>query len=965
MSILCETQSQLSRHKLPPVFNKRLYKAQAGIVLTDKILGILQRPIAVRRMSEELVAIKPVVAALKEIHKGLQFIKEALSFAMTYERVEADVEINKKVGEKCLSCYYILNGSVEAKYEINNGVFGSHNERSPVDNSKDCEISYTHVAGEYLGLVSGDGPEFDYPPPDKIKTIEVSEFLRVDREQFHKAVRQVQNRCIKEIEDFIEGVAAFRTLPREDKSRLVTLMARQEYPAGTVIVNQGDRPEHLFFVAKGRCQYYRSIFIEEINREEMVELGQIEKGEFFGESSFLDSSQCFCSVASIGSVTCFLVSTWAIKTNENIIRILRENKRHFFTDDDIKHYIRDSDVWQSFKRCTITDLLKIKGKCFATIDRGEMASALSRALEYGDAKRLSLKLTNRYDELPGAPKRVEKLFVAPRSSRRRSSAILNCNAAAVVKAVLLLRRNSDAENDNSPGLTFPTGRFSSFQSCKQVKADEMFPHRPRVESGRKSRCKGKEKMKTLPIFRRTESIEIQTTRGTLSRPKSEDSSCGNSRRRSPNDRRKGSKVDDADPTRKQGNKIPKTRKKMNCMVDLKGPSIHEWPNGPLREATFNMNSMDSSSRFLPSAAMERSVVQKPNVVIKEIINTGIPGRRLSPKSYRRFERSVFDVMDQESNSEASSSDEDNAKSPVLNPWNVSFASSKWLANVRMRRRNTSDQDGNDDAGQPPIIVIEDWSPGTENSSAEAMDPTDASPLVASRMAPLKKMSRTTTPVLDNVAEESEEEIQRYEEDLVPSERWRTSIHEARDTCKQQLIEFKKEIETLEEQRKNYKYQTLGNQTTDKNEDNSEKKAEQSDVMETCTEKNVPGKDGCKTMTEESNHLRRSSLNVSRGRSTTFSDVGNQISVEKVVDNQRLRRTQSLSRFRLISLSAPNKISRSPASIMSDHKSNMSQDQDHTEKTDIAMQTMRIQSSRIEKRRLLLRKKIEELDKNAQ
>jgi len=191
MPILCETRPQFSIRKLPPVFNKRLFKAQAGIVLTDKILGILQRPLTERRSTEELHTIKPVVSALKEIHKGLQFIKEALCHVVTYEKVDADEEISKKWGEKCLSCYYILNGSVEANYAINNGVFG--HGQSALEKSKDCEITYTHVAGEYLGLVSGEGQEFDYPPPDNIRTIEVSEFLRVDREQFHRAVKRVQN----------------------------------------------------------------------------------------------------------------------------------------------------------------------------------------------------------------------------------------------------------------------------------------------------------------------------------------------------------------------------------------------------------------------------------------------------------------------------------------------------------------------------------------------------------------------------------------------------------------------------------------------------------------------------------------------------------------------------------------------------------------------------------------------------
>lgn len=67
--------------------------------------------------------------------------------------------------------------------------------------------------------------------------------------------------------------------------------------------------------------------------------------------------------------------------------MLRQNRRYFFNDDDIMHYIRDSDIWQSFKRCTITSLQEMAGKYQATIDRSEMTPILSRAVEYGDAKR--------------------------------------------------------------------------------------------------------------------------------------------------------------------------------------------------------------------------------------------------------------------------------------------------------------------------------------------------------------------------------------------------------------------------------------------------------------------------------------------------------------------------------------------------------------------------------------------------
>ena len=193
-----------------------------------------------------------------------------------------------------------------------------------------------------------------------------------------------------------------------------------------------------------------------------------------------------------------------------------------------------------------------------------------------------------------------------------------------------------------------------------------------------------------------------------------------------------------------------------------------------QEATIKVKSRANSPSFLPSVAMERNFAQKPNVVIKEIINTGIPGRRFSPKSFRRFERSLFDVLDNPPNYEQSSSDEESSsatKSPVLNPWNVSLVASKWMSTVRQaqRKKNLHSPEAIlDETGQPPIIVIEDWAPGAalgepENAETDAQSSTN-------RKAPTRGTSRTPTPILDDVTEESEEEIRKYEDELIPSQR---------------------------------------------------------------------------------------------------------------------------------------------------------------------------------------------------
>ena len=78
---------------------------------------------------------------------------------------------------------------------------------------------------------------------------------------------------------------------------------------------------------------------------------------------------------------------WAIKTNENIVKVLRDNRHYFIGDDAIKYYIRDSDLWQSYKRRTITNLLNSVGKGRVALGQKDMSEPLSRAVDFGEANR--------------------------------------------------------------------------------------------------------------------------------------------------------------------------------------------------------------------------------------------------------------------------------------------------------------------------------------------------------------------------------------------------------------------------------------------------------------------------------------------------------------------------------------------------------------------------------------------------
>ncbi|XP_032219235.2 uncharacterized protein LOC5518697 isoform X2 [Nematostella vectensis] len=747
----------------PPVFNKRLFKAQAGILLSEEILRILRRSPQEERSLSELSKLKAVVNGLKEIHKDLQYIKDALGYAINYEKVESGKTVTKQHSEKVLSCYYVLSGSVEAQYSIDydeEDIRGKIAGKDAQGNSI-CEINYTHVAGDYMGLVSADGPQYDLPPPDSMRTIETCEFIRIDRETFHKSVKKVQNRYVQEIEMFLEESEILRKLPAEERAVLVPLMAKQEYSAGKVIINQGEIPEHVFFVGKGRCHFFRRVYIQEARRQELVKLGLIEKGSFFGESTVLGGSPCFCSVASIGPVTCYLVNKWAIKTNERILNLLRDHQHFFHEDDMIKHFIRDSDVWQSYKRSKVIELLDGTNKQHVVVCT--VPETLHTAVEFGDAsRRYSSHSTNERE--PGEPKKKEPLFITPRS-RRRSSAFLQSNAAAVVKAVLLLRRNTGSEEPRVPSSNAESSPVTTTRGEMETKIKPM---------SAPGRCRGAPKS----LRDASNSPTRNRSRNRGGRPKTKTNN-----QRSPSGERASSSV-------KKKQAITKHGKDEKKVKDEKPKTV---PNNKAPE--YQSEAVDKHST--PPRGTEMIVTSNRNFILKEVINTGLPGKRVYSAGYQRFDKSMFDILDKSEPSPSGPS-----------PWTISLAANRWMSSVRKKRamvRSMSDRRSSSPSPTPIIVIEEYVATSDSNVDDEGMARPSSGKTddrAASSRSPspsTRRISHTPSPVLTELPEENEDEVleyEKYEAGKAIPEKWHTPIHEARDQSLAHLERVKQELEAI-------------------------------------------------------------------------------------------------------------------------------------------------------------------------
>ncbi|XP_046850311.1 uncharacterized protein LOC124443822 isoform X3 [Xenia sp. Carnegie-2017] len=383
-----------------PLFNKRLYKAQAGIAISKQASEILQRDPKKPRNKTELLIIRPIVSGLKEIHKNLEFVKTALSHAITFKKHESNITIEKESHETQMSCYYILFGSVESLYSVKN-------ENTTNTNGEEELISYTNIAGDYIGLLSADGPNFDLPTPEFIATIGNCEFLRIDRAIFHEKIEEGQKQFRCEITRFLNENSLFREITEDDQQKLVGQMVKQEFSAGKEILIQGQKQEHAFFVVEG---------------------------SYFDASCVIDGKSSKYSVYTVGLVTCFLLNKWTMKNTESLLLAMKKNRPKFPNDEELKSLVKESNKWQNFKR-----------ECVCLAKSSKPKSQIMPQLRRVDRQR---KQTEKEDTKMRANKISSGSNLANDNRMAKKCKGLDGETKSFVQNALLSRRSRKSKNSN-------------------------------------------------------------------------------------------------------------------------------------------------------------------------------------------------------------------------------------------------------------------------------------------------------------------------------------------------------------------------------------------------------------------------------------------------------------------------------------------------------------------------------------
>lgn len=358
-------EDEREERDLPPVFNKRLFVTQGAVIITKEARRIMARNARCSPDEDpsftksEMLTMRSVVEGLKLIHKGQDYIKNVLSRCVTLENYNAFQYVKKKPWEEILSCYYVVHGAVEVTYDMSGaGQSSSRNVYQP-------NIIYSHGTAEYLGIVSAEGRDEDIAPPATVYTKEQCEFIRIDRDRFHRLIEVEETILKNEIQRYFKSGSSILSILAEDvQAKILQMIQKHEYPPNKTLIEQGEETEYLYVIVSGRVQCYREVYIPEADRSITFYVCCREKDNFFGEEGVLDHDGSYCKITTTTPTVCYRFHRTALKivNSEKLERVLQENRHDFVSEEELRDRGYKNHIWNNYKHNRIKESLKEKGK---------------------------------------------------------------------------------------------------------------------------------------------------------------------------------------------------------------------------------------------------------------------------------------------------------------------------------------------------------------------------------------------------------------------------------------------------------------------------------------------------------------------------------------------------------------------------------------------------------------------------
>ena len=131
----------------------------------------------------------------------------------------------------------------------------------------------------------------------------------LSRFTFRKIVTAGNAAKLREYEAFLKKVTSFEALLDYERAKIAEALEEVQYPAGFVIVRQGEAGDTFFIIASGevRCTIKGE-------SDEEVEVARYTTGNYFGERALVNNEKRAATVTAVTAVTCLYLNREAFAT---------------------------------------------------------------------------------------------------------------------------------------------------------------------------------------------------------------------------------------------------------------------------------------------------------------------------------------------------------------------------------------------------------------------------------------------------------------------------------------------------------------------------------------------------------------------------------------------------------------------------------------------------------------------------
>lgn len=107
----------------------------------------------------------------------------------------------------------------------------------------------------------------------------------LDRVTFRRILMESTFQRRRMYETFLEEVPLLKALSHYERSKIADALETKKYPAGTIIIKEGEPGYEFYILESGECDAYKTGM-----HKERINLRHYKKGDFFGELALLNDA---------------------------------------------------------------------------------------------------------------------------------------------------------------------------------------------------------------------------------------------------------------------------------------------------------------------------------------------------------------------------------------------------------------------------------------------------------------------------------------------------------------------------------------------------------------------------------------------------------------------------------------------------------------------------------------------------